>query len=184
MRIPEAAEAVHEGRFLSLYRWEVADYEGKAQNWEAVRRPEMAQAVAVSDGLLVWLEESQPAVGPYANLVGGYLEAGESPLEAARRELREETGLEAAAWEKLAVLEGIGNVCFRLTLFVARGCRPVGEARPEGGERIRMMACDFDAFLRVLARPDFRGVHAAKELLGRALLDRKGLRRALLGEGA
>ncbi len=38
---------------------------------------------------------------PTLALVGGYLEAGEAPLAAAKRELQEETGCEAAEWIEL-----------------------------------------------------------------------------------
>jgi ADP-ribose pyrophosphatase len=57
---------------------------------------------------------------------GGAIEAGESPLEAARRELREELGCVAEAWEALVQLTTNANQgCNTAHLFVARGCTVV-----------------------------------------------------------
>lgn len=56
---------------------------------------------------------------------GGCIDAGEAPEDAARRELREETGYEAESFELLSVVDPNpalqGNKCFT---FVARGARP------------------------------------------------------------
>ncbi|MGI8645469.1 MAG: NUDIX domain-containing protein [Nocardioides sp.] len=60
---------------------------------------------------------------------------GEDPLDAARRELREEAGLEAATWTPLTAMWALNGVCrAREHVFLARGLREVaGEARAEEG---------------------------------------------------
>ena len=64
----------------------------------------------------------------------GKLEPGEDPLEAAKRELAEETGLEAGRWTSLGALYATPGYCTeRLHLFLAEELRR-GEAHPDPGE--------------------------------------------------
>lgn len=81
---------------------------------------------------------------------GGPLE--EDPLEAAKRELREETGLEADHWEQILTLHLSNSVTDELgIIYLARGLHP-GESEPEDTEALHVQKVHFDeVYGRVLS---------------------------------
>ena len=69
-------------------------------------------------------------------LPAGKLDPGEKPLEAAKRELAEETGYKAKTWKKLAsFFVSPGYVQERMTIFLATDLT-AGDATPMDDERI------------------------------------------------
>ena len=77
-----------------------------------------------------------PAAKNLWELPAGRLDAGEKPLEAARRELREETGYKARNWKRLASFwPSPGYVGEKMTIFLATGLT-AGEPQPMEDERI------------------------------------------------
>jgi ADP-ribose pyrophosphatase len=69
-------------------------------------------------------------------LPAGRLDPGEKPLQAARRELIEETGYRARRWTRLASFwASPGYVQERMTIFLATGLT-AGQATPMDDERI------------------------------------------------
>lgn len=100
-------------------------------------------AALLDDGRLLCVRQYRHAAGDWlVEIPAGRLEPDEDPLEAARRELEEETGHRAKIWVKaLEFFPAPGFCSERMTLFVARGLEPVGEGR---------LACDADEELGCL----------------------------------
>ncbi|MCD4686867.1 MAG: NUDIX hydrolase [Anaerolineae bacterium] len=87
--------------------------------------------------------------GPRAvstELPAGYIDTGEAPEVAARRELREETGIEAGTWHALGRYFVDGNRgCGASHIFLAQDARVVAEPQYEDSELITLRWFDLDA---------------------------------------
>jgi ADP-ribose pyrophosphatase len=93
-------------------------------------------AVDARKRILLVRQYRVPARGYLWELPAGRLDKGETPLQAARRELIEETGYRAKHWKKLVMFyPSPGFVAEKMTIFLATGLT-AGEATPMDDERI------------------------------------------------
>jgi len=92
----------------------------------------------------------------------GKLEAGEDPLEGAKRELAEETGYQAKKWRPLATYYASpGFLGEAMLVFVAEGLYP-GYARPDEDERIELRLVKLNDILKMIAKG---AIHDGKTLI-------------------
>jgi ADP-ribose diphosphatase len=94
--------------------------------WYSLRLPDYAATVALTpDGCVVLVRQYRPAVEKETlELPSGLVDEGETPETAARRELLEETGYEAAEVELLGpLLPDTGRLGNRIWCCAARGLR-------------------------------------------------------------
>lgn len=99
-------------------------------DWQWIKTPDFVNIVAVTEaGLFVCFKQQKYAVeGVTLAIVGGYVDEGENTQVAAKRELREETGLASSQWTNLGSYAIDGNRgCGKGHLFLAETCEHVGE---------------------------------------------------------
>lgn len=103
-------------------------------DWLWVDTPDFTNVVAVTGdgGFLCFRQRKYAVAGITLGIVGGYLEPGEDPAEAAARELREETGYASENWTSLGDYAIDGNRgCGRGHLFLARDCEFLGDVESD-----------------------------------------------------
>ncbi len=132
----------------------------------------------ISTGILALTpDEELYLVGQYRYTMGEYsweiieggTDEGEEPLDAAKRELREEAGLVAEHWEPLGGEIHVSN-CHsseRGYLFVARGLSHVG-ASPDPTEELRIKKVPFDTALAMVMRGEIKDAIAIIGILAYA----------------
>jgi ADP-ribose pyrophosphatase len=127
---------VWEGRLFSV----VEETWGERRR-QIVEHPGSVAIVAVdAEGRLVLARQFREAVrGELLELPAGVLEPGEIPLDAARRELAEETGLHGGEWRELRVIHpSPGFLREPVTLFLAEELEE-GEASPDANEDVELV---------------------------------------------
>jgi ADP-ribose pyrophosphatase len=133
---PDDSRTVYDGKLfdVTVERW------GEHER-EIVEHPGAVAIVAVDgDGTLTLVRQRREAARKHLlELPAGTLEHGESPLESARRELEEETGLTGGTWRELAAFYTTPGFCREhMHLFAADGVER-GEASPEEDEELEIV---------------------------------------------
>jgi ADP-ribose pyrophosphatase len=129
-------EVVFKGRIFDVVR---------KDGWEIVEHHDAVAIVPVSEGQVTLVRQSRPAVGgKVLELPAGLREDGEAPLESARRELREETGLHGGEWvEVAAFFTSPGFTDEKIHLFIATDLEQ-GDATPEETEELELVRVPLD----------------------------------------
>ena len=115
---------IHKGRILDFRLEQVTLPNGATITLDMVRHPGAAAVVAVDANREVTLihQFRHAADGFIWEIPAGTLNAGEEPEACARRELREEAGLDADEWTRLgSILTSPGFCDERIHLYLARG---------------------------------------------------------------
>lgn len=140
---PVRRDTIYAGKTLSVHRDTVTLPNGMESYREIVEHRGSVVIVAIGDGIVYFVCQYRHAVGEFLlELAAGTMEAGEEPIECARRETAEELGLAAGSLEPLC--EGYVSPGYTSELqhfFLAQDLSPAHAV------------CDEDEFLDIVTMP-------------------------------
>jgi len=148
------SKTVYEGKVLSVVVDEVHEPSGVKAVREVVRHQGSAVVLPVDNTqydprILLEHQFRYAANETLWEVPAGRVDSGESALEAAKRELLEETGFTATRWtHAFYFYASPGFLAERMDVFLARGLKP-GEAQPEDDERIKVKFFPLNTALRM-----------------------------------
>jgi 8-oxo-dGTP pyrophosphatase MutT (NUDIX family) len=134
----EGSTEKHKDEFMEVVEDRVVKPDGEPGTFTVARMLPGVSVLALDDEGFVYLtREFRYAVGRESlEVVSGAIDEGEEPLEAARRELHEELGIEADEWIDLGTVDALtSQVWSPVRIFLARGLR-FGEAEQDSAEII------------------------------------------------
>jgi ADP-ribose pyrophosphatase len=159
------------GRIISLDVDEVRFPDGSVGSLEMVRHPGASAVLPVlgdEDGdpeVLLIRQYRYAAEGYLYEVPAGRLDPGESPLECAKRELREETGYTAARVEPLFTMYTTpGFTDEKIHLFVATGLE-AGDAARESDEFLELVPTRLSRALSMVEQGEIQDAKTALTLL-------------------
>ena len=163
--IPAEATKVFTGVIFDVYQWQQPLYDGTSTTFEALRRPDSVNILPITpEAKIIVTRQTQPGMKQFTGAIAGRLDPGESPLEGAKRELLEESGITAREfelWDVTQIAEKLDWACFT---FIAKGITR-GPSHVDGGEKIQLIELTFEEYFEAVSQDEYRDREISLKLL-------------------
>ena len=161
-------ERVFEGKLVKVSRLDVVLPDGKPAVREAVRHPGASAIVPVdADGNVTLVRQYRaPIADVLLEIPAGKLDfKGEDRLEAAKRELREETGLTAEKWTHLSDIVTAPGFCDEvISVYLAEGLS-AGKDEPDEDEFLNVVKLPLKELVDMAMRGELGDVKTLSGIL-------------------
>ena len=166
MKLPKQAKKIFTGIIFDVYHWPQKMYDGTTKTFEMIKRPNTVQILATSGTDIFICKQIQPHHKKYLySLFGGRVDKGETALQAAKRELLEESGLVSKDWELIKTYEPHNEIDWTIHFYIARNCQKISEQNLDSGEKIIIKKINFDEFCSLLIDQKISAINLAFEVL-------------------
>src|SRR3989344_2525310 len=164
--IPENARRVFKGVIFDVYQWEQRLFDGTTTTFEKIKRADTVVVFPVlPNGRIILTEQEQPGKDPFLGATGGRVDEGEDVLQAAKRELLEESGYVADHFILWNSQQPLSKIEWAVYTFIAKGLKKTADLNLDAGEKIKLKLVTFDEFLELGSNKDFYEKEIIPELL-------------------
>lgn len=170
--IPKEAECKFRGELFDVYQWPQELFDGSMATFEMLKREDTVVIIAIltaeeqrqrgeasddktTEDKVVITYQTQPHQDWFYDYPGGrHDNAEETELEAAKRELREETGLSFRNWKLVEVHQPFAKIDWLVYTFVATGFVEQTEQELDAGEKIEVLEVTLDELREYATKPN------------------------------
>lgn len=154
--LPNDAKKVFSGVIFDVYQWQQEMFDGSIETFEKLKRPDTVVVFPITnDKKIILTKQEQPGKELFIGAAGGRVDRDEDILDAAKRELREETGYEADEFVLWKSVQPISKIEWATYVFVARKLKKVADPSLDPGEKIQLLPVTFEEFLKIATQPNF-----------------------------
>ena len=180
--IYQDGETIYDGKIIRVEKWRVSLPDGREAAREVVIHKGAAAIVPVdAQGMVTLVRQHRVALDTFTwEIPAGKLDSvSEDPLDCAKRELEEETGLRAANWRRLShVITTPGFCTEQISIYLATELSQ-HEAHADQDEFLRLQKMPLDEAVNRVMAGEFRDAKTCLGLLmaARVLVDQPRLPR-------
>jgi len=169
--IPENAKRVFKGVVFDVYQWEQKMFDGSVQTFEKLKRPDTVVVFPVlPNGKIILTKQEQPGKAPFIGATGGRVDEGEDILEAAKRELLEESGYTAEEFILWDAQHPTSKVDWVVFTFIAKRVKKVADLHLDAGEKIELITLTLDELIDI---PTKKNIYFAEQEIMLKLMEAK-----------
>lgn len=153
--IPKQAELKFKGVLFDVYQWPQKMFDGSIETFEMLRREDTVEVVAIKGDKIVITYQTQPCQGWFYAYPGGrHDNPAEDELQAAKRELREESGMTFKNWKLVDCKQPFTKMDWLVYTFVATDFESQGDLILDAGEKIEVLEVTFDELKEYAKKPE------------------------------
>lgn len=172
--VPSKARKVHEGKIFSVWEWDVIMFDGSNEIFEMIKRPDTVVNIVVIGDKFLLLHEEQPEGTKRFDFSMGRVNENEKILDAAYRELSEETGIIPESFYYIDSEQPEWKIDWFIHFFIAKDIDRKIEKKLDNGERITDELITFEELLSLVKETK---IELPKELLKDVLKGKEELLR-------
>lgn len=150
----KSTERILDSEFVKVDKDDVALPHGREiKDFYKVTIKDCAAIVALTpDNHIILKKEYRHCYGQdMIEIPAGVLEDDEDPLEAAKRELEEETGYRSEKWTYLGkTVESSAKLTNCMYIYLAEDCKKVSDQKLDYGEDIEVLEVEFDEAIEMI----------------------------------